>query len=104
MGKKLKVDDPLDAFAVHGAGGTVGVLLRPLLDRTGANGKMFGAHCLALVCIIAWSGGISGIMFGILKAVGALRVTADEESAGADKEKMAQQFHSPPKAYEEKPV
>merc|ERR1719482_2669275 len=35
----LKIDDPLDAFAVHGCAGIAGLLLRPLLDRTGANGE-----------------------------------------------------------------
>merc|ERR1712167_487184 len=89
--RKLKIDDPLDAFAVHGAGGIVGVLLRPLLDRTGANGEMFGAHIVAILCIVAWSGGISLVTFSALKAMGKLRVDEKEEQDGGDNH-MAQQY------------
>jgi len=96
--KKLKVDDPLDAFAVHGAAGIVGVLMRPLLDWTdGVNGEMFGIHCLAIVMIILWSGGISAITFGIMRVLKMLRVDVEEELQGADAKVLAQAYHSPPK-------
>merc|ERR1719387_2148167 len=39
----LKIDDPLDAFSVHGMGGIAGMLLRPLVDMAGADGKKFKA-------------------------------------------------------------
>jgi len=99
--KKLKIDDPLDAFAVHGCGGMTGVLLRPLLDRTGVKGEMFGVHCLAVVVIIAWSGGISMLTLMCLKMVGCLRVDAHEEEVGADAAEMVAGIahHSPDKDY-----
>lgn len=81
---RLRIDDPLDAFAVHGCGGAAGVLLRPLLDKNGADASMFGIHCLAIVCIAAWSGGISALVFGALRLGGWLRTDAAEQDEGAD--------------------
>jgi len=91
--KRFKVDDPCDAFAVHGCGGIVGVLLRPLLDKTGAQMEMFGVHCLALVCICAWSGGLSVVTFGALKYAKILRVDAREEVLGADSHGSQNMYH-----------
>merc|ERR1711862_758230 len=59
--KKIKVDDPLDAFAVHGCGGIVGLITAPLLAIDGADGEMFAAHIVGILAIIAWSGGLSAI-------------------------------------------
>jgi Amt family ammonium transporter len=99
--KKLKIDDPLDAFAVHGAAGIVGTLLRPLLDTNGADGEMFGIHIVAVLVIIGWSGGISAIVFGILRfGAKILRVSEEEEMLGADAKVLSQQMHSPSKQYE----
>lgn len=83
--KFFKIDDPLDAFAVHGCGGITGVLLRPLLDRTGPKGDMFATHCLAILIIVGWSGGLSAITFGILKVAGKLRIDDAEEEEGTDR-------------------
>jgi len=82
--KRFKVDDPCDAFAVHGCGGVAGVLLRPLLDKTGPQWEMFSVHCLALLCIGAWSGGLTALTFGTLKYANILRVDHREEVEGAD--------------------
>jgi Amt family ammonium transporter len=81
---KLKVDDPLDACAVHGGGGLMGLLLRPLLDKTGVQGEMLGVHCLAAVCIIAWSTTLTAFIFLSLKKLGLLNVSYEEMKAGLD--------------------
>merc|ERR1711982_202020 len=86
-------DDPCDAFAVHGCGGITGVLLRPLLDRTGADAEMFGVHCLALFCIGAWAGGLSFLTFKVLKVAGILRVDRHEELHGADQHCAQLAYH-----------
>jgi len=88
-----KVDDPLDAFSVHGACGFWGVMATALFAG-GIDGRRQGAFygdgaplvaglvfCLA---DIAWTGGFSAIMFGILKAANLLRVSAEVEEAGMD--------------------
>merc|ERR1712232_529911 len=82
--KKMKVDDPLDAFAVHGCGGMVGLILAPLLHQDGVQSKMMVAHLVGLVAIIAWTGGLSAITFGSLKLSGMLRISVNEEEEGTD--------------------
>ncbi|KAL1511828.1 hypothetical protein AB1Y20_005113 [Prymnesium parvum] len=87
-----KVDDPLDAFAVHGCCGFWGVIAAALLaaPEFGATGAFYGdgaklvagfVFCLAN---IAWTGGFMLITFIILKATGLLRVSAEMEEAGMD--------------------
>ena len=39
---------------------------------------------LAIVCEIAWVGGMSFIMFFVLKKLGMLRVSQEDEQLGAD--------------------
>jgi len=91
----LKIDDPLDAFAVHGACGFWGVFVTGLLSAPeyaygagkGAfygSGDALAAAICCLLAIIAWVGGMSTFMFLILKKTGILRVSAEIEAAGMD--------------------
>eukprot|EP00928_Gymnodinium_smaydae_P017256 TRINITY_DN165_c0_g1_i1.p1 TRINITY_DN165_c0_g1~~TRINITY_DN165_c0_g1_i1.p1 ORF type:complete len:495 (+),score=113.28 TRINITY_DN165_c0_g1_i1:140-1624(+) len=96
--EKLKVDDPLDAFAVHGCGGMVGCILRPLLARQGVDGTIFVGMLFGVFMIIVWSGGISLIVFGGLRLMKVLRVDDEEEDEGGD----MTMSHSPPKEYTHK--
>ena len=93
--KLCKIDDPLDAFAVHGAcgfWGVFGVGLFSADDYAYASGKglFYGsgtALITAIVCLfaeIAWVGGMSLVMFFPLKKMGILRVSAEIEAAGMD--------------------
>lgn len=82
----LKIDDPLDAFAVHGCGGMMGVITRPLFSMSGVNGEMFGAHIAGMFAIIAWSGGLTLVVFLPLRIMGLLRVDNLEETEGGDKQ------------------
>ena len=98
--KICKVDDPLDAFAVHGACGfwgvfAVGLLAAPpyaYVTFEGASnvglfygsGNALGAACICLAAEIAWVGGMSFLMFFPLKKLGMLRVSAEIEAAGMD--------------------
>jgi Amt family ammonium transporter len=99
----LGYDDSLDAFGVHGAGGTIGALLTGIFAVSGVNaifkdpqGKVLpvgllegNAHQLlnqAAGALIAWV--IAGVgTFVILKIVDAiigLRISPDDEIAGLD--------------------
>ncbi|CAK0862341.1 unnamed protein product [Prorocentrum cordatum] len=78
------VDDPLDATAVHAGGGVAGLLLRPLLDRSGVQGEMLAAHLLAIVCIVAWSATLTTFTLLVVKRLGLLSVTQEEEKFGLD--------------------
>ena len=93
--KIMKIDDPLDAFAVHGACGFWGVFATGLFAAdvyayaSGpglfyGSGKALGAACCALFAEIAWVGLMSFLMFFPLKMMGVLRVSAEIEAAGMD--------------------
>jgi ammonium transporter, Amt family len=92
-------DDSLDAFGVHGAGGTMGALLTGIFANSAIN-PIFGAGKAtgvlegnkgqilnqAIGVVIAWSISIMGtlvILFIVDKLVG-LRVSEEEERTGLD--------------------
>merc|ERR1719262_2092197 len=112
--QKLKVDDPVDASSVHGSCGIWGCLAAALFDfgsgfdkhhgwgawsatsyeKDGETKYMTTADALAAnVCeilfVIAWSGGLSAILFGALRAAGCLRVDEEHEEVGCDVTKCA---------------
>jgi Amt family ammonium transporter len=92
-------DDSLDAFGVHGAGGTLGAILtgvfansviNPIFGAGKATGLLEGnAHQLLNQIVgvaIAWSLSIVGtlvILFIVDKSIG-LRVSEDDEREGLD--------------------
>ncbi|KAK7487828.1 hypothetical protein BaRGS_00020875 [Batillaria attramentaria] len=89
---KLKVDDPLDAVAVHFGGGTWGVIAVAFLNRdTGIllhwnqeSGLKLGWQLCGLAAIIAWTGVLSLLLFGVMKLLRILRVPEDIERKGLD--------------------
>lgn len=95
--KKLKIDDPLDAFPVHGACGVWGVLAAGIFgtdeniawaygNDTGAvaSGEQFGVQLTACVCIIAWVSVTIAPLFFLLKKMDMLRVDQQDEFVGLD--------------------
>jgi Amt family ammonium transporter len=91
---KLKIDDSLDVFAVHGVGGVLGTLLVAVLVDTsfgGAGlaegmtiGSQFGVQVTGIVAVAVWSVVASYILVKIVKATVGLRVSDDEELEGLD--------------------
>merc|ERR1711988_1088604 len=91
-----KVDDPLDAFAVHGACGFWGTIAAALFSQgalsgnAARNGAFYGSGKPLYVALaflfadIAWTGGLCAIMFFGLKTAGLLRVSSEVEEAGMD--------------------
>lgn len=92
---KLKVDDSLDVWAVHGVGGVWGALATGLFATTavnadGANGLFYGnpellwTQMIAVVVVGAYA---MVMTFGILKIIDlviGLRVPSDHEQVGLD--------------------
>jgi Amt family ammonium transporter len=92
-------DDSLDAFGVHGAGGTLGALLTGFFANSGINAAFGPGRATGLFegnwhqplnqfvgVAIAWSLAIVGtliILFIVDKTIG-LRVSAEEEATGLD--------------------
>lgn len=93
---KLKYDDSLDAFGVHGVGGFVGAILTGVFatqfvtGEGGAQGALYGDwHQLGvqLVCNLAavvYSGVLTFVLFKVVDKLVGLRVTKTEESIGLD--------------------
>jgi Amt family ammonium transporter len=98
--RKLKIDDPLDAFAVHGACGFWGVVSVGLFATCdyayssagpadcglfyGGKGTLFVTQIIGVFIEIAWVTSTSALMFFILKAAKLLRVPPEMEIVGAD--------------------
>jgi len=117
--RKAKIDDPIDAFAVHGACGMWGTLAAVLFDMgegfdqynawsgfscnldedsgecaKGAWGAGFVINVGGIAAIVAWTAFWSSLIFSPLRASGVLRASDELQAAGFDAEK-----HTPPKAY-----
>ncbi len=87
--QRIRVDDPVGAVAVHGAGGVWGVLAVGLFARQG--GLLYGAgmHLLAVqalgvVALACWGFGASYLVFRVLAATIGVRVKPEEEEMGLD--------------------
>ena len=90
---KLKIDDSLDVFAVHGVGGILGTLLIPFLAGVGpmapglgetSIGDQFTVQLTGVMAVCAWSAIASVIILFIVKLITPLRVSADDEETGLD--------------------
>ena len=92
--RKLKIDDSLDVFPVHGIGGITGTLLTGVFVAASLGGRglpegvsimdQVGVQALAIAVTIVWSGGFSYIILKILDILLGIRVTRDEEIQGLD--------------------
>jgi Amt family ammonium transporter len=92
---KFRYDDSLDAFGVHGVGGTLGTIMAGLfasvaINAAGANGLLFGnAKQLAVqagsvVLVAVYSFVASLVLFKVIDVVIGIRVNKDEETEGLD--------------------
>ncbi len=92
---KLGYDDSLDAFGVHGVGGTVGTIATGLfaekvVNAAGADGLLFGnAHqlyvqSLSLIVTVAFAAIMTFIIFKLVDALIGMRVEENNEVVGLD--------------------
>jgi Amt family ammonium transporter len=77
---KIKIDDPVGAISVHGVVGMWG-LIAVILSNEDAT---IGAQLLGLVTIFVWVFVTALIVWGIIKAIMGLRISEEDEFAGAD--------------------
>ena len=95
MKGKLGYDDSLDAFGVHGVGGTVGTFATGLfaekvVNTAGADGLLFGnAHqlyvqSLSLIVTVAFAAIMTFIIYKIVDALIGMRVEENNEVVGLD--------------------
>ncbi len=91
---KMKIDDTLDVFAVHGLGGILGTVLVAFLAHPALNGAGFGENpdaltqlkvqLLGVAATVIWSGVMTAVMVAGIRAVLGLRASPDEIEEGLD--------------------
>ncbi len=83
---KLKIDDPVGAWPVHGLCGIWGCMAIGILPNTHLNSGVtsFGTQLTGTLAICAWSFVTMLILFSVMKAMGILRVSQAEEQKGLD--------------------
>lgn len=101
--QKIKIDDSLDVFAVHGVGGALGILLTSFLGAEAFGGmglgegmtitKQFGAQVLGVVVVALWSLVISWILVKVIQKTTGLRVHEEDEIEGLDITSHGERIH-----------
>lgn len=97
---KLKIDDPLEAFPIHGGAGVWGAIAVGLFNREayqvqagigkhhglfyGGGGRLLAANIIGCLVVIAWVCLLIGPLFLVMKTLGLLRISAEEEIIGND--------------------
>lgn len=98
---RLRIDDPLDAFAVHTGPGIWGAIAAGLFNEQrfqvragytgeywglfyGGGARLLGANVLAIVVYAAWTTVTILPLFAAMKALGILRISSEEELYGND--------------------
>lgn len=92
--QKLKIDDALDVFPVHGVSGVFGALLTAVFaDETfGGNGivsedgimQQLLIQAFGIAVILLWSAGISYLIFKLIDKTFGIRTTEEDEVSGLD--------------------
>ncbi|MDA3850574.1 MAG: ammonium transporter [Spirochaetaceae bacterium] len=93
---KLKIDDPVGAFPVHGVNGIWGVISVGLFGKSslglntcglfikGGSFAQLGTQLLKIVAIVAFVAVVMGIIFKLIDLTIGLRVSKEEEYRGLD--------------------
>src|SRR5207237_95287 len=90
---RLRLDDSLDVFGIHGLGGitgSIGTAIVALPTLGGHGGADYAlrhqlvAQVAAVAVAIAWSAAGSAVCFGIVRLVTPLRHARDAEREGLD--------------------
>jgi Amt family ammonium transporter len=91
--ERLKVDDALDVWAVHGVGGTIGALLTGVFAVAAVNGAsglidgnagQVGKQFVAVAAVWVYSGVVTFVILKVIDLAIGLRVGEEEEEAGLD--------------------
>jgi Amt family ammonium transporter len=96
--RRLRYDDSLDVFGVHGVGGVVGTLLLAPFASTALGGRVpdlvigtqFKAQLIGTVGSALYSVVCSYALLKLIKATIGLRVTEQQEREGLDQSEHAE--------------
>jgi ammonium transporter, Amt family len=91
--ERVRIDDALDVFAVHGVGGTFGALATGVLAVAAVGGvsgaiegnvRQVGVQAVAVAVTYLYSAGMTFVIVKLVSVVLGLRVPRSEEEAGLD--------------------
>ncbi len=92
--QRLRIDDTLDVFAVHGVGGMLGSVLVAVFAARALGGvgyapgfamtSQIGAQILGVAAAAIWSALVTFVLVRVLAAVVPLRISAEQETIGLD--------------------
>jgi len=102
---RTRLDDSLDVFACHGAGGmwgtiATGLFASALINPGGPNGLFFGnpaqlgIQALAVVIVAAFAFAGSYVLLRLINLVMPLRVSPQDEDAGLDLSQMGEEAYA----------
>ncbi len=102
---RLRVDDSLDVFAVHGVGGILGTLLVAILAAPGAGGVGYAAgvtlagqaltQLIGVVAVCAWSGVATLALVFVVRRTTGLRATDEAIDEGLDMSAHGERAYNP---------
>jgi Amt family ammonium transporter len=94
MKQKLKVDDSLDVFPVHGVGGALGTILTGIfvsatfggmgLPEKMSMGDQLLVQVTGVIAVGVWSGVVTLLLLKLTNALTGLRAAPEEETEGLD--------------------
>ncbi len=97
MKNKLKWDDALDVWGVHGVGGTIGIIMLGLFATSAVNPSVvnqgwliggsptfFVTQLVSMLLVCTYCFGFTYLMLVIINFITPVKVTAEEEEAGLD--------------------
>ncbi len=92
--RKLKIDDSLDVFPVHGVGGMLGIMLTGVFVSTQfggmglpdgvSMGEQLVVQMTGMLATIVWCGVVTLVLLKLVDAMVSLRVTDEQETEGLD--------------------
>ena len=92
--RKLKIDDSLDVFPVHGVGGFTGLLLTAVFSAAAFDGlglpdgvtisQQLVTQLIGAAATLVWSGVATLVILKLVNLVTPLRVSAEQENEGLD--------------------
>ena len=101
---RMRLDDSLDVFGIHGLGGIVGsigtaIVALPVLGGHGGDQYALGAQLVrqlgAVLLAIGWSAAGSAACFGLVRCAIPLRRDGDEEREGLDLSDHGERAYNP---------
>jgi Amt family ammonium transporter len=99
----LGYDDTLDAFGIHGIGGTIGAILTGVFADpaiNGAKGLLYGnpgqlwTQLIAVGVTLAYSGVMTFLIFMVIKALIGIRADAEQEMVGLDESQHGEKAYN----------